>query len=308
MADILIRFGEIANALKSVAKNHILGITDDIYDKDLKQYQSGYNKKLAPLVADGIHLPRYEVIEKVEGGVNGIPNTVKYDPNIVLVTPEEYAVIETKRKNVLYLLYGHPEVAPGEFNEEEFSIIAAYYNEAKLESEISKWTIEQIEGIHEIIDTVNDAISWYENFDENVFQPVIDELDTYKEGISETINSFVDDIDVIKVNFSNLEFENISYIGWVNVDLNSDTFDEDLDDRMQSELDNKSGWFYVGTDPTALAVYFYNRRRRIATRINDKTYDITSNIDQFISDMTEDEYNLLEEKDPKKYYFLYEDE
>ena len=40
-----IAFGKIANALKSVASDNILGVANDIYDENLQQYQSNINNQ-----------------------------------------------------------------------------------------------------------------------------------------------------------------------------------------------------------------------------------------------------------------------
>lgn len=52
-----IAFGEIANALKSSASDHILGIAEDIYDSDLKKYQSEINAELSNKNFDDKYAP-----------------------------------------------------------------------------------------------------------------------------------------------------------------------------------------------------------------------------------------------------------
>ena len=52
-----IAFGEIANALKSSAADHILGIAEDIYDSDLKKYQSEINAELSNKNFDDKYAP-----------------------------------------------------------------------------------------------------------------------------------------------------------------------------------------------------------------------------------------------------------
>jgi hypothetical protein len=38
--------GKIGNALTSTAKDHVVVVTNDIYDEELNQYQSVLNKKI----------------------------------------------------------------------------------------------------------------------------------------------------------------------------------------------------------------------------------------------------------------------
>ena len=38
--------GKISNALTSTAKDHVVVVTNDIYDEELNQYQSVLNKKI----------------------------------------------------------------------------------------------------------------------------------------------------------------------------------------------------------------------------------------------------------------------
>ena len=55
-----IKFGKIGNALQSVAPNHILGISKDIYDTDREQYQSEINA----IVGNYIDNPEFVEAEK----------------------------------------------------------------------------------------------------------------------------------------------------------------------------------------------------------------------------------------------------
>ena len=58
--------GEIANALTSIAPNHILGVTHDIYDEDMQKYQSDVNQESVDATALGY--PTFSVTDSYAVG------------------------------------------------------------------------------------------------------------------------------------------------------------------------------------------------------------------------------------------------
>jgi len=58
--------GKIGNALTSTAKDHVVVVTNDIYDEELNQYQSVLNKKIETYdensVIIGNDIETYEIL------------------------------------------------------------------------------------------------------------------------------------------------------------------------------------------------------------------------------------------------------
>ena len=89
MADnINISFGEIANALKSLANDHILGVADDIYDESLGKYQSEINNSSGKVTSIDNHYKGtlgakssglYKVAIDAAGHVTGATAVAKAD-------------------------------------------------------------------------------------------------------------------------------------------------------------------------------------------------------------------------------------
>ena len=65
-----IAFGNIANALKSVASDHVLGIASDIYDTEWKDYQDKINKALKDKLTSVENIPTL-----INGGVVNLSST-----------------------------------------------------------------------------------------------------------------------------------------------------------------------------------------------------------------------------------------
>lgn len=88
-------FGLIGNALKSTAADHIVAVSEDLYDNDLGMYQSEINKSL--IGNGGTGAPHYFMTTgqyeemMVSGSVVVNGNKIEYDENAyyALYEPDE---------------------------------------------------------------------------------------------------------------------------------------------------------------------------------------------------------------------------
>lgn len=86
MADnINISFGKIANALKSVATDHILGVATDIYDEDKQKYQSELNSDIGKVIQTvAINNASYPLLLSPSGQTTTTTTTSYFDSGVCL--------------------------------------------------------------------------------------------------------------------------------------------------------------------------------------------------------------------------------
>lgn len=89
----------IANALHSVAQDHITAVAEDIYDEVLEKYQSSFNAEAENIVEDRHIISRFrKVIKPITGG------RITYENNIIMLTQAVYDALESHDPQTLYLI------------------------------------------------------------------------------------------------------------------------------------------------------------------------------------------------------------
>jgi len=314
-----INFGKIANALKSVAKNHIVAVAEDIYDEALDMYQSVFNHDANQIVAHRNIIPRYKVIQSVDHG------TVQYDSNIILCTKGVYNDLEEKQEDVLYLITDGTEVYEMYLGtiyvDLRTNTITGITNRLEqVEDFINTFDASfeaEIEGLSSRIEIVEIATT--ETLPEviaNTKEELEGKIDQNWEILSAECESNSDMLESLGDMVNDLiENDTASFIGIFSTP-------EELED-MASESGVRTGWGYVGTDTTRLAIYQYSNgsahmlyRNPNNPAADENYYDITSFndlkrlVDRVLGQvviMSESEYEACV-KEGNKIYYVYEDE